>query len=130
MTIGKPGTGAARALSVHLRIVSVALLIMPTTQLNPPHMAMPQRFGQQPRALDSEPLGYAKTTADLGERMHAVHLPAGRGANPGAVSGTGACARQMVHGRHPLPCADAESRGDGGRRRPHDGLAAPPPIRE
>src|SRR5438270_2115831 len=89
-------------------------------------MAMPQRFGQQPRALDSEPLGYAKITADLGERMHAVHLPTGRGANPGAVSRTGACPRQMVHGRHPLPCADAEGRGDGGKRRPHDGLAAPP----
>jgi hypothetical protein len=28
MTIGKPGTGAARALSVHFRIVSVALPII------------------------------------------------------------------------------------------------------
>jgi hypothetical protein len=40
MTIGKPGTGDARTLSVHFRIVSVAVLIM---RLN---MAMPQAFGQ------------------------------------------------------------------------------------
>ena len=40
-------------------------------------------------------------------------MPAAGGGNPGALSGAGACARQMVHGRHSLPCADPEGRGDG-----------------
>ena len=57
-------------------------------------------------------------------------MPAGRRADPGPVSRPGACPRQVVHGRHPLPPADPEGRGDGRRRRPLDGLAAAPPFRQ
>src|SRR4051812_16577433 len=61
---------------------------------------------------------------------YAVHMPARGGADSGPVSGAGACARQVVHDRHPLPPADREGRGNGAERRAVDGLAAAPSIRQ
>ena len=56
-----------------------------------------------------------------GRNRDAVQMPAAGGGNSGALSGSGACARQMVHRRHSLPCAD--------RRRPRRWSPAMPPRR-
>ncbi|TMJ66352.1 MAG: hypothetical protein E6G83_10670 [Alphaproteobacteria bacterium] len=51
-------------------------------------------------------------------------MSAAGGGNSGAFSGTGSCTRQMVHGRHSLPCADTKGCGDGRRQRGSDAASA------
>jgi hypothetical protein len=57
MTIGKPGTGAARALSVHFRIVSVALLIIADYSTEPATYGDAATVRQRPRVARIESVG-------------------------------------------------------------------------